>query len=78
MQTALDVIKAVFAAGGHRPGVPSAVRTAGMSAIHALGPLKNEMAAFAMGSDSSAAAKVVGSVGAFLSPSLSTPFGSGR
>lgn len=78
MQTALDIIKAVFAAGGARAGVPSAVRTAGMAAIHSLGPLKGEMAAFAMGSDSSAASKVVSSVGAFLNPSFGSSWGGGR
>jgi hypothetical protein len=72
MQTALDLIKAVFAAGGGQPGLPSAVRTAGMSAIHSLGPLKGEMASFAMGSDSTAAAKVVRSVGSLLGPALGT------
>lgn len=70
MQTALDLIKAIFAAGGDAPGLPSAVRTAGMSAIQSLGPLKGEMAAFAMGSDSAAAAKVVSSVGQLLGPAF--------
>jgi 2-polyprenyl-6-methoxyphenol hydroxylase-like FAD-dependent oxidoreductase len=72
MQAALDVIKTLFAAGGDRPGISSAFRTAGMAAVQALEPLKGEMAAFAMGSDSRVAAKVIESVGKYLgTPAIS-------